>query len=75
MNMRTTQSDLLDGIESNIEATEKHIFRLRIEFSSFVMNGASGEQRRLTVQQLSTLEDTLQMLKIRRMYASVTTMH
>jgi hypothetical protein len=75
MNMRTTQSDLLDGIEANIEATEKHIFRLNIEFSSFVLNGASGEQRRLTVQQLSTLEDTLQMLKIRRMYASVTTMH
>jgi hypothetical protein len=72
---RTTQNDLLDGIELNIQITEKHICDLKTEFSSFVMNGATGEQRRLTIQQLSTSEDTLQLLKIRRMYASVTTVH
>jgi hypothetical protein len=75
MTKQTTQSNMLDGIEANIKATERNICRLKIEFSSFLMNGATGEQRRLAVQQLSTLQDTLELLKIRQMYASVTTVH
>jgi hypothetical protein len=75
MNKRMPPNDMLDGIESNIKATERQICRLKIEFSSFLVNGATGEQRRLAVQKLSTLEDTLELLKIRQMYASVTTVH
>ena len=73
MTKRTSENDMLDGIKSNIEATERHICRLKIEFSSFLKNGATGEQRRLTVQQLCTLENNLKLIKIRRMYASEAT--
>jgi uncharacterized protein involved in exopolysaccharide biosynthesis len=71
----TFNNNLLDGIESNIEATERQIHQLRTEFASFLINGATGEQRRLTVQQLCTLEDNLLLLQIRRMYAAETTVH
>lgn len=66
---------MLDGIESNIEAMERHIYRLKTKRSSLGINGATGTQYRLAVQQLATLEDTLELLKTRRLYASVTTVH
>lgn len=68
-------NNLLEGIESNIEATERQIHQLQMEFASFLTNGATGEQRRSTVQQLSTLEENLQLLQIRRMYAVENTVH
>jgi hypothetical protein len=75
MTKLTSQNDMLNGIESNIEATEKQIHRLQIEFASFLMNGATGEQRRLTIEKLSVLQDNLQLLKTRRMYALEETVH
>ena len=75
MTTLTTQKDMLDGIESNIEATEKEIHRLQIKFASFLIDGATGEQRRLTVEKLSVLQDNLQLLKTRRMYALEETVH
>ena len=71
----TSKNNILEGIESNIEATERQIHHLRIEFASFLTNGATGEQRRLTVEQLCTLEDNLQLLQIRRIYAAEKTVH
>jgi len=65
----TTQSDMLDGIESDIEVTEQQIHQLQIKFASFLMNGVTGEQRRLTVEKMSVLQDNLELLKTRRMYA------
>jgi hypothetical protein len=74
MYKRTIQEDMLDGIESNIEATERHICRLHLEFSTL---GASGRrlERQLILQQLHVLDETLQLLKIRRVYASEVTLH
>lgn len=71
----TSKNNMLEGIESNIEATEMQIHHLRIEFASFLTNGATGEQRRSTVEKLCTLEDNLQLLQIRRMYVAETTVH
>jgi hypothetical protein len=75
MTRSTFKNRLLDRIESNIQATEKRIHHLRMKFVSFLMNGATGEQRRFTIQQLCTLEDKLHLLQIRRMYASERTVH
>jgi len=68
MAKRTTQNDLLDGIESNIDATERQICRLKIEFASLMVQGQTLE-RRLIIQQLDILQDNLKLLKVRRMYA------
>jgi hypothetical protein len=68
MTKLTTQKDMLDGIESNIEATGRHIHQLRIHFASCVISGETSE-RRMILQQLHTLEDNLELLKTRRMYA------
>jgi hypothetical protein len=75
MTRSTFKNNLLHRIESNIQTTERQINHLRMKFVSFLMNGATGEQRRLTVQQLCTLEDDLHLLQIRRMYASERTLH
>lgn len=62
------QKDVLDGIESNIEVTENQIHQLRLEFSTLRISGQRIE-RRLILQQLSILEDNLELLKAHRMYA------
>lgn len=69
MTRSTFSNNLLDGIESSIQVTERQIHQLRMKFASFLTRGATGEQRRSTVQQLCTLEDNLHLLQIRRMYA------
>ena len=75
MAKRTIHEDLLDGIESNIEATIRHISWLRKELAWLRINDGPPEQRRVIRQQLATLEDTLRLLKIRRVYASEVTVH
>lgn len=74
MYKRTIQEDMLDGIESNIEATERHIYELHLEFSTLGITGQRLE-RQLILQKLQILEDTLQLLKIRRVYALEVTVH
>ena len=71
----TSEDNMLDGIESNLEATERQIHNLQTAFASFLMKGATGEQRRLTVEKLCILEETLHLLQIRRMYAAEKTVH
>lgn len=68
MDKRTTQNAILDGVESNIEATEREICRLQVEFSSLLIDGQTLE-RPLVLQQLHILQDNLHLLKVRRMYA------
>ena len=63
-----TQDDVLDGIEFNINATERQIYQLKIAFASLVISGETLE-RRLILQQLKVLQDNLQLLKVRRMFA------
>ena len=58
-----------DGIGSRIEAVERQILQLRIEFSMLLVAGASAN-RMAILQQLSMLQARLKLLKIRRMYAS-----
>jgi hypothetical protein len=50
MAKQTTQNDLLDEIESNIDATERRIYRLKIEFASLMAHGQTLK-RRLILQQ------------------------
>jgi hypothetical protein len=69
------QEDMLEGIESNIEITERNIGWLKKELASLRINNGPVEQRRVIRQQLSILQDTLQLLKIRRVYASEVTVH
>lgn len=64
----TTYEDMLNGIESNIEATENQMYQLHIDFASLMISGQRLE-RRLILQQLHMLEDNLELLKVRRMYA------
>ena len=71
----TSKDNMLDGIESNIETTKRQINQLQTEFASFLRDGATGEQRRLTIEKLCTLEEKLQLLQIRHMYAAERTMH
>ena len=60
--------EVLSGIDASIQATEKGIYQLKIEFASLLLNGASAE--RLTVlRQLYILQTNLKLLKVRRMYA------
>lgn len=63
------KGNVLDGIEENIKTTEEQIYQLKMQFASLMLKGISGEQRRVIVQQLSILEENLQFLKIRRVYA------
>jgi hypothetical protein len=68
MAKRTTHDSILDGIESNIEATKGQIYQLKNQFASFVVNGETAE-RRLILQQLHILQDNLDLLRVRRIYA------
>jgi hypothetical protein len=45
MAKQTTQNDLLDEIESNIDATERRIYRLKIEFASLMAHGQTLKRR------------------------------
>ncbi len=69
------QEDMLEGIESNIEITERNIGWLRKELASLRISDGPVEQRKVIRKQLSILQDTLQLLKIRRVYASEVTVH
>jgi hypothetical protein len=71
----TSQKDMLEGIESNIDATARHISWLRKELASLRINDGPIEQRRVIRRQLATSQDTLQLLEIRRVYASEMTVH
>nr|WP_217345076.1 hypothetical protein [Noviherbaspirillum sp. L7-7A]MBV0879295.1 hypothetical protein [Noviherbaspirillum sp. L7-7A] len=75
MAKRTIQEDMLDGIESNIEVTARHIRWLKKELASLRINDGPVEQRRVIRQQLTTLEDTLHLLEVRRVYALEVTVH
>jgi hypothetical protein len=63
-----THVDVLDGIESTIETTETQIYHLKVEFAAHVLSGETLE-RRLILQQLGILQDNLELLKVRRMFA------
>ncbi len=65
----TTQEAMLAGLESNIYTTERQIYQLKIEFAALVLSGQTLE-RRVILQQLNVLEDNLELLKVRRAYAS-----
>ena len=69
------QEDMLEGIESNIEAMVRHISWLRTELATLRINDGSVEQRRIIRQQLHSFQETLELLKIRRVYASEVTLH
>jgi hypothetical protein len=75
MKKPTTQEDMLEGIEANIAITARHIVWLRRELALLRIHSGPLEQRRVIRQQLVTLEDTLRLLKIRRVYASEVTVH
>lgn len=68
MAKRTTQEDLLGGIEANIRATESEINLLKIESASLLLMGEHLGQR-LILQQLCILRDNLDLLKQRQAYA------
>ena len=68
MTKRTTQENLLDGIETNIQATQKQIYQLKIDFSLLATSGQTSECR-LIQQQLHILQDNLALLEVRKMYA------
>lgn len=63
------QEDMLKGIEINIEEMARQITQLKIELASLRINGGSVEQRRVIRKQLTTLQETWQLLQIRRVYA------
>jgi hypothetical protein len=65
---RPTHKDLLDGIKENIEFTERRINGSKRDLASLPKDGAPVE-RRAILQQVSTLEDNLELLKARWMHA------
>lgn len=67
------QEEILDGIELNIEVTKNQIYQLHLEFSTLGI-GRERIERRLILQKLQVLEETLQLLKIRQVYASEMTL-
>ena len=60
--------EVLSGIEASIQATEKKICQLKIEFALLLLNGASTE-RLAVLRQVYILQTNLKLLKVRRMYA------
>jgi chloramphenicol 3-O-phosphotransferase len=68
MSRRTTQKDLLDGIKENIKLTERRITYSKRDLALLPKDGASVERRAIH-QQVSTLEDNLELLKARWMHA------
>jgi hypothetical protein len=59
--------NVLDGIEENIEFIEEKILDLEIRFGERQPN-KNIRERRIMQQQLSTLQETLQLLKERQVY-------
>jgi hypothetical protein len=68
MSRRTTQKDLLDGIKENIKLTERRINSSKRDLALLPKDGAPVERRAIH-QQVSTLEDNLELLKARWMHA------
>lgn len=58
----------LRDIQESIKNTENHIYRLKIEFASLLLDGATAE-RLAVLQQLYILQANLKLLKVRLMYA------
>jgi phage-related protein len=65
---RPTHKDLLDGIKENIEFTERRIKGSKRDLASLPKDGMAIERRAIH-QQISTLEDNLELLKARWMHA------
>jgi UTP-glucose-1-phosphate uridylyltransferase len=68
MTRPTTQETILAGIESNILIAERQISQLKKEFAASALLEQSQE-RRLIRQQLRVLQENLELLRQRRMYA------
>lgn len=75
MTKQKNQEDMLKEIESNIELTARNIAWLKKELASQRITDGPLEQRIVIRQQLSILRDTLQVLKIRRVYGLEVTVH
>lgn len=58
---------MLEGINKNIEITEKQIDDLQTELNGLRQGEARIRHRTIT-QQLSVLKENLQLLKVRRVY-------
>lgn len=58
---------VLEGINKNIELTEKQINDLQTELNGLHQAEASIRRRKVT-QKLSVLKENLQLLKVRRVY-------
>ena len=65
---RPTHKDLIDGIKENIEFTERRIKGSKRDLVLLPKYGASVERQSI-LQQISTLEDNLDLLKARWMHA------
>lgn len=64
---RLDQQTVIEGINTNIEITEKQIYDLQTELDKF-RQGEANINRKTIVQQLSVLKENLQLLKVRRVY-------
>lgn len=64
---RPDHQAVLDGINANIEITQKQINHLQTELNGLPPGEASIRRRTIT-QQLSILKENLQLLKVRRVY-------
>jgi hypothetical protein len=68
---RPTHKDLLDGIKENIEFTERRIKGSKRDLALLPKDGTAIERRAIH-QQVSTLEENLELLKARWMHAVCT---
>jgi hypothetical protein len=64
---RLNHQAVLDGINTNIEITERQINDLETELNKLHQDEASIYRKRI-MQQLSVLKENLQLLKVRRVY-------
>ena len=69
---RVAHEQVLEETASDIEAIEKQIYQLRIEFAALLLDGAPADRLEI-FQRLAILQAHLKLLRIRRMYASAQT--
>lgn len=67
MRKKFDQEAVLDGIDINIEITEKQINDFEAQLN-ILAQGEANINRKTIIQQLSVLKEPLQLLKVRRVY-------